>query len=150
MTTPMTALPPVAKSFFAFCKKCDADRYHTVLAHTTAKSAKLKCEVCASVKSWSLPKAGTASASGAGKAGGGTRRMVSEAARQSAHKTKHEELLQSSVAGANENYSIKLKFQINQKLVHPKFGIGVVTAVFNDKVEVHFSDESRALVHNRS
>ncbi|MFN8945822.1 MAG: hypothetical protein ACK5WZ_14495, partial [Pseudobdellovibrionaceae bacterium] len=57
MATELTQLPSVAKSFFAFCKKCDADRYHVVLAHTSDKSAKLKCEVCKSIKSWSLPKA---------------------------------------------------------------------------------------------
>ncbi|MGE5084935.1 MAG: hypothetical protein ACM3MG_01440, partial [Bacillota bacterium] len=55
----MNTLPPVAKSFFAFCKKCDADRYHVVLAHTSATSAKIKCEICGSQKTYSLPKTQT-------------------------------------------------------------------------------------------
>jgi hypothetical protein len=38
---------------------------------------------------------------------------------------------------------------VNQKLEHPKFGIGFVKAVLPEKIEVVFSDEIRSLVHNR-
>ena len=147
MSASITALPPVAKSFFAFCKKCDSDRWHTVLAHTSATAAKLKCEVCASVKSWSLPKPPRPGVKTPDRVI--QKRAATESARQSAYRAKYDDLLKAAISGAQESYSIKGSFQINQRLSHPKFGMGVVTAVFSDKVEVFFSDETRVLVHNR-
>ncbi len=143
---PVNQLPPVAKSFFAFCKKCDADRYHVVLAHTTAKSAKIKCEVCGSQKSYSLPKAGGAT-KGAAKV---TRtRANSESARRSSHNAEYEAMMQAQESSKEISYSVKGHFQLNQKINHPKFGLGIVRGVHMDKVEVVFSDEVRNLVHNR-
>lgn len=142
---PVNQLPPVAKSFFTFCKKCNADRYHVVLAHTTSKTAKIKCEVCGSQKSYSLPKA--AGSTGAKKA---TRpRAGSETARRSSHNAEYEAMLNAQEKTAEVSYSIKGKFALNQKINHPKFGVGVVREVQQDKVEVVFSDEVRNLVHNR-
>jgi hypothetical protein len=154
MAEQMTQLPTVAKSFYAFCKKCDADRYHVVLAHTTATSAKLKCEVCASIKSWSLPKAQEKKMAVGSKAAGSKGTKVPSArtvaARQSAYVTSYESLLKTYESKAGHTYSIKTKFDMNHKIDHPKFGLGIVTAVFTDKVEVAFSDESRFLMHNRA
>ena len=147
MSASITALSPVAKSFFAFCKKCDSDRWHTVLAHTSSTAAKLKCEVCASVKSWTLPKAPRPGVKTPERVI--QKRAATESARQSAYRVKYEGLLKAAIEGAQESYSIRGKFQMNQRLSHPKFGMGIVTAVFVDKVEVFFSDETRVLVHNR-
>lgn len=142
---PVNQLPPVAKSFFTFCKKCNADRYHVVLAHTTAKTAKIKCEVCGSQKSYSMPKAG-----GVGGAAKVTRaRAGSESARKSSHNAEYEALMQAQESASEVNYSIKAKFTLNQKINHPKFGLGIVRGVQPEKVEVVFSDEVRNLVHNR-
>jgi len=143
---PVNQLPPVAKSFFAFCKKCDADRYHVVLAHTTSKTAKIKCEVCGSQKSYSLPKSG---GSATGKAKVTRARAGSESARKSSHNAEYEAMIQAQGASKEIPYNIKGKFQLNQKINHPKFGLGVVRNVHQDKVEVVFSDEVRNLVHNR-
>lgn len=139
----LNQLPPVAKSFFAFCKKCDAERYHTVLAHTTSKTAKIKCEVCGSTKSYSLPKTGGA------KAKVSRPRAGSESARKSSHAAEYESLLQTHESQNAVNYNIKGKFELNQKIQHPKFGMGIVRQVQPEKVEVVFSDEVRQLVHNR-
>lgn len=137
-------LPPVAKSFHTFCKKCDADRYHTVIAHTSAKSAKLKCEVCGASSTYTLK---AAKSTGAKKATG-TRRAASESARRSSHNAEYESL----IAGSNASevpYSMKSKFEKNQKISHPKFGLGIVKESHIDKIEIVFADEVRALVHNR-
>ena len=141
---PVNQLPPVAKSFFAFCKKCDADRYHVVVAHTTARTAKIKCEVCGSQKSYSLPKA----AGSAAKPKTTRPRAGSETARRSSHNAEYETLM-SGEAGKESPYSIKGKFKLNEKINHPKFGLGVVRGVQPEKVEVIFADEVRNLVHNR-
>ncbi len=144
---PVNQLPPVAKSFFTFCKKCDSDRYHTVLAHTTSKTAKIKCEVCGSQKSYSLPKVAS---SVAGKAKvTRPRGAKSETARRSSHIAEYELLLSTHEKASPASYSIKEKFAMNQKIEHPKFGLGVVRDVQQEKIEVIFSDEVRNLVHNR-
>lgn len=144
---PVNQLPPVAKSFFTFCKKCNADRYHVVLAHTSAKTAKIKCEVCGSQKSYSLPKAGASSTSGKAKVS--RPRASTESARRSTHNAEYESLLQAHEGDKEVSYNIRSKFSLNQKINHPKFGVGIVRGVQPEKVEVVFADEVRNLVHNR-
>ncbi len=143
----MNTLPPVAKSFFAFCKKCDADRYHVVLAHTSATSAKIKCEICGSQKTYSLPKAQTRT----GKPLTGAaakKREQTMSSRKSSHRNEYE-MLMSNEKAATATYSMKGKFEKNTKLQHPKFGLGFVKDSMQDKIEVVFEDEVRSLIHNR-
>lgn len=146
LPTALNVLPPVAKSFYTFCKKCDADRYHKVLAHTTATSAKIECEVCHSKKTYSLPKAQTRKTTG----GTTTRRSSSEAQRKSNHQSEYQGLLDSVSKDEMITYSIKTKFTTSSKINHPKFGLGIVKSVQPDKIEVVFSDEIKTLVHNRT
>ncbi|PIS09965.1 MAG: hypothetical protein COT73_11910 [Bdellovibrio sp. CG10_big_fil_rev_8_21_14_0_10_47_8] len=146
-------LPPVAKSFNTFCKKCDGDRYHTVIAHTTASSAKMKCEVCGATSTYRLPKAGAKAGAKTGAkrplAGAAAKRKEQAAtAKRNAHVDEYNQLLEK--AGDPVSYNMKTKFPANSKLQHPKFGTGVVRAVQPDKIEVIFEDEVRNLVHNRS
>jgi cobalamin biosynthesis protein CbiG len=140
-------LPPVAKSFFTHCKKCDADRYHTVVAHTTATSAKLKCEICGASSTYKLPKAG-----GAAKrplTGAAAKRKEQAAtAKKNAHSEEYSSLM--SGDGDAQAYTMKVKFSPNSKLRHPKFGVGFVRNVQENQIEVVFEDEVRNLVHNRS
>lgn len=143
----LTSLPPVAKSIFVFCKKCDADRYHTVLAHKTASSASVQCEVCKAKSTWKVPKLGvTKEKKLAGAAA--KRKEASANARKSAHANEYSSLSESA-SGDALSYNMRTKFTVNTKLNHPKFGIGVVKAAMADKIEVIFSDEVRMLVHNR-
>ncbi|HPI40920.1 MAG TPA: hypothetical protein PLJ21_08950 [Pseudobdellovibrionaceae bacterium] len=150
----VTELPAVAKSFFAFCTKCDADRYHKVVAHTTPTTAKLKCEVCGASKKYTLPKTqerksnSSAVARRAATARLAKPKVISETARQSAHKSSYESLM--SQESPEKVYNMKTKFDKNIKLSHPKFGIGFVTEAFSDKIDVVFVDEVRSLIHNRN
>lgn len=143
----MNTLPAVAKSFYAFCKKCDADRYHVVLAHTTATSAKIKCEICGSQKTFSLPKASTKT----GKPLTGAaakKREQTMSSRKSSHRNEYEMLMSNESAPTN-SYNMKGKFDKNTKLQHPKFGLGFIKEAASDKIEVIFEDEVRTLIHNR-
>ena len=133
-------LPPVAKSFYTHCKKCTADRYHRVLAHTTPRSAKIECEICHSKKAYTLPKVGgTKTKAGATRAAGARR----------SHTGDYEIRVQNSEKKDATPYSIKGKFSENEKINHAKFGIGFVLRTFDDKVEVIFSDEVKSLMQNR-
>lgn len=139
-------LPPVAKSFHTHCKKCEADRYHTVVAHTTATSAKLKCEICGASSTYKLPKAG---ATGKRPLTGAAakRKEAAATAKRNAHSEEYNKLI--SEEGDTAAYNMKAKFTANTKIKHPKFGMGYVRAVQPDKIEVVFEDEVRNLVHNR-
>jgi hypothetical protein len=141
-------LPAVASRVYTVCKKCDAERYHIVLAHTTATSAKVECEICHSKKTFKLagskpskPKAVTGAAA--------TKRAAAAETRKNAHSKEYGELI-ASAEGDAETYSMKAKFAMNQVIKHPKFGMGVIKSSLPDKVEVMFEDEVRTLVHNRA
>jgi hypothetical protein len=139
----MTSLPPVAKSFFTLCKKCDADRYHKVLAHTSSTAAKIECEVCHSKRSYSLPKAGAPSV----KKATGTR---SVAAKRSSHADEYNTMMMNRGEEVGVPFNIRTKFAVDQKIDHPKFGAGFVKNVLTDRVEVMFQDELKTLIHNKT
>lgn len=144
----MNTLPPVAKSFFAFCKKCDADRYHVVLAHTSSTSAKIKCEICGSQKTYSLPKAQTRTGKPLTGAAAKKREQTMNS-RKSSHRNEYE-MLMSNEGAPTVPYNMKSKFEKNTKLEHPKFGMGFIKDALSDKIEVVFEDEVRTLIHNRT
>lgn len=142
----LTTLPPVAKSIFIFCKKCDANRYQTVLAHKTETSASVKCEVCKAKSTFKL-----ASAKAPRKLSGAVakRRADNQAVKKNAHLTEYNSLA-SSMKGEAQGYNMRNKFTMNSGIQHPKFGLGYVKTAMPDKVEVVFEDEVRLLVHNRN
>lgn len=136
-------LPPVAKSFFTFCKKCDADRYHKVITHTSSTSAKIECEVCHSKKTYTLPKAGGSMAK---KATTGTRKT---SVRKSSHADEYNQLMMNRGDEKGLPFNIRTKYEMDQKIDHPKFGPGFVKVVQIDRVDVMFSDELKTLMHNK-
>lgn len=140
-------LPQVAKNFFNFCKKCNADRYHIVVAHTTASSAKLKCEICGASSTYKLPKTGANGVKKPLTGAAAKRKEQAATAKKNAHSDEYQKLIDSSKESAN--YNMKNKFDLNTKISHPKFGMGVIRSVQTDKIEVIFEDEVRNLVHNR-
>lgn len=147
MTMTTNVLPPVAKSFHTFCKKCDADRYHRVLTHTSATSAKIECEICKSKKTYSLPKAGSSVAKKATKATGVGKKRVS--VRKTSHADEFNALMLNRGAEKGLPFSIKTKFATDQKIDHPKFGPGFVKTVQIDRIDVMFEEELKTLMHNK-
>ncbi|MES3036289.1 MAG: hypothetical protein V4736_00155 [Bdellovibrionota bacterium] len=152
MTIGITELPPVATNFYTMCKKCAAERYHKVLTHTSEKSAKIECEVCHSKKTFTLPKAAKEKVAKVTKSGKPASPRGA-AARATAALAKHEDQYQSTLAALESqpalDYKMSLSFKANQKVSHPKFGVGVVLTTFPNKVDILFKDEVRSLVHNR-
>ena len=142
-------LPAVAKSVYTDCKKCGAERYHVVLAHTSDTAAKVECEICHSKKTYKLPK--EKKVKKAKMVIPGQKPKVAAPRGAVARAAAHEQEYQNLLSGSGEvaPYSMKNKFSSNQKIQHPKFGVGIVKTALLDKVEVIFSDEIRNLVHNR-
>ena len=145
------ALPAVAKTIHLECKKCQCERYFIVVAHTTETSAKVKCEVCGAQKTYKVGAAAKKpkkpKAEGAEKKPKRTR-VSAEETRRTGHNSEYEKLLSES-KGEALNYSMKTGFATNQKVQHPKFGLGIVRMVMPEKIEVIFLDEVKLLVHNR-
>lgn len=135
----LTTLLPVAQKVNVFCKKCDSDRYHVVLAHVTADSAKIECEVCKKKSKLSLKKK-KATATGA------RTRKAAAAKENSGDKWRQ---LVSGNNGPATPYNMKSKYTANTKIDHARFGLGVVTTVVGNQIEVVFEDGTRSLIHNR-
>lgn len=137
-----TTLPAVAKSFFTFCKKCNAERYHRVLAHKTSTSASIECEICKSKKTYSLPKPGVTRKAPSSSAGRTT-------ARRNSHADEYNQLMMNRGSEQGLPFSIRTKYELDQKIDHPKFGAGFVKNVLTDRVDVMFQDELKTLMHNK-
>ncbi|AZZ36445.1 hypothetical protein CIK05_06470 [Bdellovibrio sp. qaytius] len=143
-------LPPVAKSFYTLCKKCEGERYHRVLAHKTSTTAKIECEICKSVKTYSLPKTGSDAPSArrlSGAAATGAAKKAAASARS--HSGQYEIFTSNKMNETAVPYSIKGSFKESQKINHVKFGIGFVTKTYDEKIDVIFVDEVRSLMQNR-
>lgn len=134
----LNTLPPVARKVFYPCKKCEVDRYQVVLTHTDAKTAKLECEVCHSKNTMKIGPVSAKSKAGKAAAAGKPR----------GHKVRWEQLTQKPGISPVP-YSMKTAFEVDSVIQHPKFGLGVVTALTNSSVQVVFEDQERSLVHNR-
>lgn len=138
----INVLPPVAKSVLYACKKCEAERYHRVLAHKTEKSARIECEICGSKKTYSIAKKKAAA-----------KKKTTAATKKRASKT----IAPTLWADLNEkfgskdaqSYNFKNTYEANTILDHTKFGIGYITKVEAQRMEVVFQDQVRQMVHSR-
>lgn len=139
MTTEQNTLPAVAQNIFISCKKCESDRYHKVLAHTSETSAKVQCEVCGSKKTYKLPKPKIA-------------KPPSKARKSKVIKNDSPgwETLKSEIGVGNiQNYKMSISFKNQSAIQHPSFGVGFIVQSTPQKIEVVFEDGVRQLVHNR-
>jgi hypothetical protein len=139
----MTELPPVARSFSSFCKKCDTERLHKVLTHVDDKTAKIECEIC---KKKTTFKIGAKPAKAAGP------------------KKPKKEKAPAAPSGPNSlwldfknnrgfekarKYKLAEQFIKDECVEHPKFGFGFITSTNESRIEVVFEDGQKLLVHCR-
>lgn len=137
----MNQLPAVASNFYTYCKKCETDRYHKVLTHPTTTTAKLECEVCKGKSTYKTAAEKKKSAAAA--------KVRKAASSKNSYASEYEAIRSQLDESASVGYSMKVSFQPNQTIKHPKFGTGFIKSVQGDKIEVFFEDEARFLVHNR-
>lgn len=134
----MDKLPAVAKNFYYHCNKCDAERYHRVLAHLSSTEARLECEVCGSKKKYKV-----------GKAVATTKKKTTRKKSAATHEKAWEELKEKFSDLPPEVYSIRGNFRTDSLIDHPTFGIGVVTESHSRKIEVCFQEGMKTLMHRR-
>lgn len=128
----------------AFCTRCKLTLAHTILAMVGTKIVRVRCNTCGGDHVYR-------------SAPGITDRPASSTSRASASKadkpakvviTFEEQLAGKDIANAPK-YSPKDTYQVDQVIQHPTFGLGLVTAVRGDKVDITFKSESKTLVHGR-
>lgn len=140
----MTAsqLPTVAKKVFYPCKKCETERYQVVIAHATAKSARLECEVCKTKNLMTVdePKSRRATT---------PKKSAKSAANKVSKDLARWQQLRETNSEKPAPYNMRAVFETGGALEHPKFGLGFVIHAGVQAIQVVFEDAERSLVHNR-
>jgi len=133
----------VGSDIEAYCPKCKADTAHTVITKYEDEVRRVQCSPCGDVHSYRKPR---------GEADEEIPEPVSAKKRAVAKKPTWEEarakIGEKHMANARP-YSIRDHYADMDIVSHPKFGVGFVTEISENKVEVTFQDERRVLVHNR-
>ncbi len=137
-------LPAVARNISLMCKKCGVERFHVVLAHTNSTTAKVQCEVCKAKKTFKLsaPK----KAKVAKKPGTGAKKSVKKVDLAAEWSKMKDQIGLDKL----QPYNMRTKFSNAAAIEHPKFGIGFISLVTNEKIDVTFQEQRISLVHNRA
>lgn len=127
----------------AYCGRCKMELRHTILALVASKVVRVRCNTCGSDHGY--------------RDGTRTRAAASSSASRTPAKVRvpkvvvsFEEQLTSKDLGQVRNYSPKLSFAMEEVMNHPTFGMGIVSAVRQDKVDVTFKTMVKTLIHARS
>jgi hypothetical protein len=130
------------------CTRCKLTLAHTILAMVGTKIARVRCNTCGGDHVYRAAPGTTDRLSAARTA---TARATSTARAEKPEKVVisfEEQLAGKDIANAPK-YSPKETFKPDQVIQHPTFGLGLVTAVRGDKVDIAFKSETKTLVHGR-
>jgi hypothetical protein len=127
----------------SFCSKCELVLAHTVIAMVGPKPVKVKCNTCQGEHRY-RPAPG-AVAEGASVA----KRKAARPAREKKVEISFDELL-AARKRPSVPYAPKRTFAVDDVVDHPTFGLGFVTGVRTDKVEITFRSDVKVLIHGRT
>jgi hypothetical protein len=136
----------------AFCTRCRLTLAHTILAMVGTKIARVRCNTCNGDHAYRSAPGTTDKPSPSSRAssGGGTSSTRAPRARATAEEkviiSFEEQLAGKDIANA-PRYSPKDTYKVDQVIQHPTFGLGLVTAVRGNKVDITFKSETKTLVH---
>ncbi len=120
----------------AFCTRCKLNLAHTILAMVGAKIVRVRCNTCGGDHAFRSTPARTRAPA---QSRGSHERVVISFEQQLAGK---------DISHAPK-YSPKDAYGVDQVIDHPTFGLGIVAAVREDKVDVVFKAAQKTLVHRR-
>lgn len=138
----------------AFCTRCRLTLAHTILAMVGTKIARVRCNTCngdhafRSAPGTTDKPSASARSSGGGSSGTKAPRASRATAEEKIIISFEEQLAGKDIANA-PRYSPKDTYKPDQVIQHPTFGLGLVTAVRGDKVDITFKSETKTLVHGR-
>jgi hypothetical protein len=113
-----------------YCGRCKMERYHTVAALGPAgRIDRIQCDYCGAARNYKDPAFAAPKRS---TAGGRTARAPRETV----------------PAGPPKPFSVRSRYDKGDVIEHSKYGLGRVTEVRGDRVDVKFSDgETRTFKH---
>ena len=135
----------------AQCTRCKLTLAHTILAMVGTKIARVRCNTCGGDHAYRAAPGVTGRPPPSGRTSRASRASSSSPAAAKAEKVVisfEEQLAGKDIANAPK-YSPKDTYKVDQVIQHPTFGLGLVTVVRGDKVEVAFKSETKTLVHGR-
>ena len=136
----------------AFCTRCKLTLAHTILAMVGTKIARVRCNTCGGDHAYRSAPGATDRPSASSSSRGGTSRAASTSSKADKPEkvviSFEEQLAGKDIANAPK-YSPKDTYRVDQVIQHPTFGLGLVTAVRGDKVDITFKSETKTLVHGR-
>ncbi len=132
------ATPKVGGEVDTLCGRCKLLLSHTILALMGSRIARVRCNTCGSDHAY---RPGTERAGRAAQSG--THRSSERVVISYADKLAAQDPSQATP------YNSKTRYTADQLISHPTFGLGLVTAVREDKVDVAFKTFTKTLAHTR-
>lgn len=140
-------IPKVGGEVDAHCTKCELDLAHTILAMVGTTIARVRCNTCGSDRKYR----GTQPAAKSNSFSAPKKSSAQKAAEAAAKVViGFEQQLESKKVSAKKPYNVKTTFAVDDVVDHPSFGLGFVTAVRADKVDITFKSFTKTLVHGKS
>jgi hypothetical protein len=133
----------VGSDIEAYCPKCKGDTSHTVITKYEDEIRRVQCSPCGDVHGFRKPR---------GEAEEDIPEPVAAKKRATTKKPTWDEArakLGEKKVSNPRPYSIRDTYTENDIVNHPKFGVGFVTEISENKAEITFQDERRVLIHNR-
>jgi len=126
----------------AACTRCRMELAHTILAMVGQKIARVRCNTCGSDHVYRGTQSSSRTAAGRTRA----------AATEKTPKTiiNFESQLAALDVSKAQDYHPDQTYAVDQVVRHPTFGLGIVRAVRQDKMDVAFKAAERTLVQGRS
>jgi hypothetical protein len=128
----------VAGEVDAFCTRCKLNLAHTIVAMVGSKIARVRCNTCGGEHAFRTEDSSRRSSVTSSQRPTRQRTVLSFADRLAA----------SNPAEATP-YNPKLAYTLDQLISHPTFGLGIVTALREDKMDVAFKAIEKTLVQRR-
>jgi hypothetical protein len=129
----------------AWCTRCRMVLTHTIIAMAAGEPVKVQCNTCASSHKFKAQAPGQTKARSPRKASGTWAPAPAKRPEKAWLNASTGKNLSNPIA-----YHPKSTFEVDQVIMHGKFGTGIVMGVKNDgKIIVTFHDSTRVLVHGR-
>ncbi|HVP60037.1 MAG TPA: hypothetical protein VMT11_05740 [Myxococcaceae bacterium] len=122
----------------ATCTRCKMELAHTILAMVGPKVARVRCNTCGSDHVYRGTQTASRSAAARPRAAASEKTVVGWDA----------QLAALDVSGA-QDYRPDQSYAVDQVVRHPTFGLGIVRALRQDKMDVAFKTAVRTLVQGR-
>lgn len=134
----------------AFCTRCKLDLAHTILAMVGSKIARVRCNTCGGDHAFrgqkGVKEPGQAPAA---RAAGASRSTATRSTGGSKTVISFDELIAERSSRPTLPYSIRRTFALDDVVNHPTFGLGFVSGVRGDKVDITFRSDVKTLIHGR-